>query len=227
MDKGMLVLVATPIGNLKDVTLRAIEFLKNADVILCEDTRRAGKLLKEHKITTFKESFHDFNKEKKTPRIIERLKKGAAVALISDSGTPGISDPGFYLVREAVRQNIKVSSLPGPSACVASLTISGLPIDRFVFEGFLSHKAGKRRKRLQQLKEEERTIIFYESPHRMEQTMEDIQDYLGNRNVCIVRELTKLHEEVIRGRVSDVLEKIKTAQCLLKGEFVIIVEGKN
>jgi len=227
MNKGMLVLIATPIGNLKDITLRAVQVLKDADLVLCEDTRRADRLFKEYKITTPKEPFHDFNKEKRTPRIITKLKDGATVALISDSGTPGISDPGFYLVREAVRQDIKISALPGPSAFIVALTISGLPTDRFIFEGFLSHKAGKRRKRLQQLKAEERTIVFYESPHRMKQVLEEIQEYLGDRYICIARELTKLHEEVIRGSVSEVLEKIQAAQCLLRGEFVIVVEGEK
>ena len=227
MNKGKLILIATPIGNLKDITFRAVESLKNMDLILCEDTRRSGKLLGEYKIEVSKQSFHDFNKEKKTPWIIERLKEGQKIALISDSGTPGISDPGFYLVREALRQGVEVSAIPGPSAFITAITISGLPTDRFVFEGFLPRKSGRRKNRLRQLEAEERTIVLYESPYRVTKTLEEIKDCLGNRNICLVRELTKLHEEAVRGRVFDILEKIKTSQIIVKGEFVIIVEGKK
>ncbi|MDP8233480.1 MAG: 16S rRNA (cytidine(1402)-2'-O)-methyltransferase [Candidatus Saelkia tenebricola] len=227
MNKGNLILVATPIGNLKDITIRAIETLGEVDLILCEDTRKSGKLLAEYKIITPKESFHDFNKEKKTPRIIEKLKNGQRIALISDSGTPGISDPGFYLVREALRQQVEVSALPGPSAFIMALTISGAPTDRFIFEGFLPRKSGKRKNKLQQLKAEKRTVIFYESPHRITQMLEEVRDYLGNRNICLVRELTKLHEEVVRGEVVEVLERIIANQLVVKGEFVVIVEGEK
>ena len=222
-----LFLVATPIGNLTDITLGALDIFKAVDLILCEDSRRAAKIFQTYKIKTARDVFHDFNKETKTPRIIKLLKSGKSVALISDAGTPGISDPGYYLVKEAIAQGIKVASIPGPSALIAALVISGLPTDRFVFEGFLPKKQGRRTKRLQFLNNEERTIIIYESPHRLKRVLEEVLKYLGDRDVCLVREITKIHEDVRRGLLSQLLAEIQKAELPLKGEFVIIIKGRK
>lgn len=218
--------MATPIGNLADVTFRAIEVLQEVDLVLAEDTRQASKLFQRYGISTLREAFHDFNKEKKTPKIIQKLKQGKEVALISEAGTPGISDPGFYLVREAIKQGIEVSPVPGPTACISALTISGFPTARFAFEGFLPRKAGRRRKRLRELKVEPRTIILYESPHRLKKTLQEIRDYLGNRKVCLVREMTKIHEQCIRGWLDEILERIRKQELVVRGEFVIVIEGR-
>lgn len=227
MKKGNLFLVATPIGNLKDITLRAIEVLKSVDFVLCEDTRHSEILFKEYGIKAPKFSFHDFNKKEKTPKIIDKLIKGKEIALITDAGMPGISDPGFYLVREAIKKQINVTSIPGPSALLSALVISGLPTDRFVFEGFLPKKAGKRKKRFKQLKTESRTIIIYESRYRIKDTIKEILFELGDRRISVIRELTKLYEEVIRAKVSEILNKIEHNELKLKGEFILVVEGKQ
>jgi 16S rRNA (cytidine1402-2'-O)-methyltransferase len=225
---GKLYLVSTPIGNLKDITLRAIEVLKDVELILCEDTRHAQKLLNEYQITTPRDSFHDHNKEKKTPKIIRLLREGKNIALISDAGTPGISDPGFYLVREAIKNCIPIIPIPGPTAFVPALVISGLPTDRFVFEGFLPRKKGKRRKRLEELRQENRTIILYESPYRLKDTLRELFEVLGeDRQICLVRELTKIHEEAIRGKLSEIIKLVEEGEVLLKGELVLVVEGKQ
>ncbi len=221
---GKLYLVSTPIGNLKDISFRALEILSEVDLIAAEDTRHAGILLKHYDIKTPRTSFFDFNKETKTPGLINKLKAGNSIALISDAGTPGISDPAFYIVREAIKENIAVEAIPGATAFVPALIISGLPTDRFVFEGFLPPKKG-RQTRLKELAEEKPTIILYESPKKILKTLSHLREYLGNRRVSISRELTKKFEEVYRGSLDDVCEnpnKIKT-----KGEFVIVVEGKS
>ena len=221
---GKLYLVSTPIGNLKDISFRALEVLSEVDLIAAEDTRHAGVLLKHYDIQTPTTSFYDFNKEKKTPGLINKLKAGNSIALISDAGTPGISDPAFYIVREAIKENITIEAIPGATAFVPALILSGLPTDRFIFEGFLPPKKG-RQTRLIELSEVKRTIILYESPKRILKTMSQLREYLGNRRISISRELTKKFEEVYRGSLDDVCEnpnRIKT-----KGEFVIVIEGKS
>ena len=214
-----LYLAATPIGNLEDITYRAVKVLREADLILCEDTRHSRILLSHYDIKGPVSSYHDFNKEKVAPGIIERLKAGASIALISDAGTPGISDPAFYLVRLAIAQGIEVIPIPGASSLICALVASGLPVDRFCFEGFLPVKKG-RKKRLAKLKEEERTIILFESPHRIERTLRDIGENLGDRKVVIAREISKIHEEFVRGRISEIIGKF-----IQKGEIVIVIEG--
>ena len=216
-----LYLVATPIGNLEDITFRAVKILREADKIFCEDTRRSRILLNHYGIEKLVMPYHDFNKEGVTPKIVSQLKEGLNAALITDSGTPGISDPAFYLVRAAIEEKVEVVPIPGPSASLAALVASGLPPDRFCFEGFLPGKKG-RKKRLDKLKEEERTIIFFEAPHRIERTLRDIQNTLGDRKVTIAREMTKIHEEFIRGKISQILGKFN-----YKGEMVVVVEGKK
>ena len=214
-----LYLAATPIGNLEDITYRAVKILREADLILCEDTRHSRILLSHYDIKGPVSSYHDFNKEKVAPGIIERLKAGASIALISDAGTPGISDPAFYLVRLAIAQGIEVIPIPGASSLICALVASGLPVDRFCFEGFLPVKKG-RKKRLAKLKEEERTIILFESPHRIERTLRDIWENLGDRKVVIAREISKIHEEFVRGKISEIMGKF-----IQKGEMVIVIEG--
>jgi 16S rRNA (cytidine1402-2'-O)-methyltransferase len=215
-----LYLVATPIGNLEDITFRAIKVLNEVDHILCEDTRHSRKLLEKYGIRKPLSAYYDFNKERVTPTIIEWLKAGRNIALITDSGTPGISDPAFNLVNSALTENIKVIPLPGPCAVITALVASGLPTDRFCFEGFLPIKKG-RKKRLEKLKEEERTIILYEAPHRIERTLNDLLEYLGDRKIVIAREMTKVHEEFIQGRISVIKDKL-----VRKGEMTVIIEGK-
>jgi len=225
--KGRLYLVATPIGNLGDITLRALEILKDVAAVLCEDTRRAQKLFSKYSINTQRLSFHDFNKEKKTPAVLKKIEEGYNYALISDAGTPGISDPGFYLVREALKLAIEVVPIPGPSAFLAALVASGLATDRFTFEGFLPRKNGKRRERLIALKEHSDTIIFYESPHRIEKLLKEILEIIGDRDICLARELTKLHEEFLRCKVSELLIKVEKAEVQLKGELILLLHGNK
>ena len=214
-----LYLVSTPIGNLQDITIRALDVLKNAGLVLCEDTRHSRRLLDHYGITSPVSSYHDHNKEKVTEGIIRKLLAGESVALITDAGTPGISDPAFFLVREAIKHNIETIPIPGPSAVTSALVVSGLATDKFCFEGYLPPKKG-RKTRLTKLNEEERTIVVYESPHRIEKTLQDLLDRLGDRKVCVAREMTKMYEEFYRGMISEVQKKIKP-----KGEFTIIVEG--
>jgi 16S rRNA (cytidine1402-2'-O)-methyltransferase len=207
---------------LRDITLRALDILKQVDVIAAEDTRVSKRLLSAYDIHTPLKSYHDFNKERITPLLINILKEGQAIALISDAGTPGISDPAFYIVREAIRNGLTVEAIPGATAFVPALILSGLPTDRFVFEGFLPAKKG-RSKRLEQLQEEDRTIIFYESPHRLSRTLRDIFRTFGDRQVAVIRELTKKFEQVVRGRLSEAAEYFEKNPP--KGEFVIVVHG--
>ena len=223
MPLGVLYIVATPIGNLEDITLRAIRVLKEADVIAAEDTRHTQKLLSKFDIHTPLTSYHDHNKEEKAPVLVARLLEGKNVALVSDAGTPGISDPGYFLINLAVDQNIPVVPIPGATAAIAALSVSGLPTDRFVFEGFLPSKHTARMKRLIELAKEERTLIFYEAPHRIMQALEDMQTVLGDRKAVLTRELTKVHEQVLRGRIPDVRRQLEAGS--MKGEFTIIVEA--
>lgn len=222
--KGKLYVVSTPIGNLEDITLRALRVLSEVDLIAAEDTRRTRVLLKHFDIKTPVTSYFDFNKEKKAPLLVGQLLKGKSIAIVSNAGTPGISDPAFFLVRKAIQEGIEITSIPGPTAFVAALVISGLPTDRFVFEGFLPHKKG-RKKRLEQLAEERRTIILYESPHRLLRTLEDIKRYLGDRSIVVAREITKKFEEVLRGSTTHILEVL--SQRRPRGEVVIIIQGKG
>tara|TARA_R110000796_G_scaffold183498_2_gene299957 strand:- start:25613 stop:26293 length:681 start_codon:yes stop_codon:yes gene_type:complete len=222
---GKLYIVPTPIGNLEDITLRAIRVLKEADLILAEDTRTSGKLLQHLQVTTHMQSHHMHNEHKTVDAIIKRLLSGETIALISDAGTPAISDPGFLLTRACVENNIEVDCLPGATAFVPALVNSGLPNDKFVFEGFLPVKKG-RQTRLKLLAEETRTIIFYESPHKLVKTLGNFVEYFGaDRQVSVSRELTKLYEETIRGTAEEVLKHYTDKPP--KGEIVIVVAGKN
>lgn len=220
-----LYLVPTPIGNLQDFTYRAVEVLNTVDLILAEDTRTSSKLLKHYNISKPLTAFHQHNEHKSLDKIIDKLNSGSTIALVSDAGTPGISDPGFLLVRACVENNIDVECLPGATAFVPALVSSGFPCDKFVFEGFLPHKKG-RQTRLKLLQEENRTIVFYESPHRLLKTLRQFKEYFGDeRKIAVCRELTKIHEEVIRGTAEELINYYNANT--LKGEIVIIVEGKN
>jgi len=226
MSTGVLYIVATPIGNLEDITLRAIRVLKEVDAIAAEDTRHTQKLLNKFDIHTPLTSYHDHNKEEKAPVLVSRLLEGKNVALVSDAGTPGISDPGYFLINLAIDQTIPVVPIPGATAAIAALSVSGLPTDRFVFEGFLPSKHTARLKRLEELTNEERTLIFYEAPHRILQTLDDMQSVLGDkRKAVITRELTKVHEQVIRGTLSEVKQQLEAGS--MKGEFTIILQTSS
>ncbi len=220
-----LYVVATPIGNLQDITFRAIETLKSVDLIAAEDTRRTGILLKHYGINTPQISYHEYNKVERTKYLIKLMKEGKKIALVSDSGTPGIQDPGFYLIREAIREGIEVIPIPGPTAFVCALLKSGFPMDRFCFEGFLPRRSGRRKKRLQKLVDEERTMIFYESPHRITKFLNDLYEVLGDREIVVVRELTKRFEEAIRGRVTELIKYFEEHKP--RGELVVVVKGKE
>ena len=219
-----LFIVPTPIGNLGDITLRSIEVLKSADLILAEDTRTSSKLLKHYDIDTPVESFHMHNEHKKLESIINKLRSDTEIALISDAGTPGISDPGFLLVRECINNEVEVECLPGPTAFVPALVSSGLPCDRFSFEGFLPVKKG-RTKRLKELSTEIKTMVFYESPHRILKTLNDLSNYFGiESQISVSRELTKLYEETFRGTIKGSVEHFEKNKT--KGEFVIVLSPK-
>ncbi|MBT7653855.1 MAG: 16S rRNA (cytidine(1402)-2'-O)-methyltransferase [Flavobacteriaceae bacterium] len=219
----MIYLIPTPIGNLEDITLRAIRLLKEVDLILAEDTRVSIKLLKHFEIVTPLQSFHMHNEHKKVQTIVDQLKNGKTVALISDAGTPGISDPGFLLVREALKEGVEVQCLPGPTALIPALVQSGIPCDRFVFEGFLPPKKG-RQTRLEQMALETRTQVFYESPHKLLKTLEQLVTYFGaDRSIAVVREISKLYESTFRGTAQEGLDFFEAHPP--KGEFVIVVEG--
>ena len=221
---GKLYIVSTPIGNLKDITLRAIETLNEVDFILCEDTRITSILLKHYNIIKHLISFNAVSEIKKIPIVIERLQQGQSYALVSDSGTPAISDPGIRLVSEAIKNDIEVISIPGATALIAALTISGLPTDSFVFEGFLPQKKG-RQKKLGELSEEERTIVLYESSHRIEKLIDELVLFFPERYVVICRELTKKFEETWRGYPVELKSMI--SQRTIKGEFVVVVASKD
>ena len=225
-SKASLYLVPTPIGNLEDITLRAIRILKEADTILAEDTRTTGILLKHLNIKGNLQSHHTFNEHKTLEGIVNRLKGGEKIALVSDAGTPAISDPGFLLVRECLKHDIKVECLPGPTAFVPALVKSGLPCDSFIFEGFLPLKKGRQTK-FKAMAEEERTMIMYESPHRLMKTLEQLKEYLGpERQASVSRELTKIYEETVNGTVGEIIAHF-AAKTTIKGEIVIVVAGKE
>ena len=215
----------TPIGNISDISFRVIEILKKVDIIAAEDTRKSGRLLKEYNIKTPLISFYKDNEKKRAEELINRIQSGEKVALISNAGMPGISDPGYELINRAVEQGITVVPVPGPTALVSALVVSGLPMDRFVFEGFLPRKGKKRKNRLADIKKEERTIIVYESPYRIKQTLQELEEMLGTRKIALVRELTKYYEEKIYGTCSDVLKQIADRE--IKGELVLVIEGRT
>jgi len=218
-------MVPTPIGNLKDITLRALEVLKDVDLILAEDTRTTGKLLKHFEITTRQKSYHIHNEHQQVQSLIARMVEGERFALVTDAGTPGISDPGFLLVRAARDAGLMVECLPGATAFVPALIKSGIPADRFVFEGFLPNKKG-RQTRLQKLANEERTVILYESPYRLVKTLSQIIEYFGNdRIISVSRELTKMFEETITGTTEEVYDYFASKE--IKGELVVIIQGKS
>jgi 16S rRNA (cytidine1402-2'-O)-methyltransferase len=225
MGKGTLYIVATPLGNLEDITLRAIRVLKEASVIACEDTRRTVKLLNRYEIRTPMFIFHDYNKLRAGVVLMRRLKEGESVALVSDAGTPAISDPGYELVREAINADVPVEVVPGPSALVSALVVSGLPTDHFAFEGFLPNRKEKRRKALQALGEETRTMIFYESPQRVGAFLSEAAEILGDRRACMVRELTKVHEEILRGTLAELAAEIVRRGGTVLGEVTLVVAG--
>ena len=220
---GVLYIVSTPIGNLEDITLRALRILKEVSLIAAEDTRLTRKLLTHYDISTPTVSYYEHNRFTRIPKIIDHLNTGKDVAVVTDAGTPGISDPAYKLIRAAIESGSRIEAIPGPSASITALTASGLPTDRFIFEGFLPHKKGRKAK-LTRLSAIEATVIFYESPKRIVRTLKDILEFMGDRPAVIGRELTKLHEEMIRGNVSKLLSHF--TQKTPRGEFVIMI-GKD
>lgn len=222
---GTLYLCATPIGNLEDITFRVLRILKEVDIIAAEDTRNSIKLLNHFEIKTPMTSYHEYNKIEKGKELVEQLKKGTNIALITDAGTPGISDPGEELVRMAKEAGITVTSLPGACACITALTISGLPTRRFAFEAFLPSDKKECRKILKDLSEETRTIILYEAPHRLKKTLSLLLETLGNRSISVCRELTKKHETIVSGLISEVLAHFEAEEP--RGECVLVIEGKK
>jgi 16S rRNA (cytidine1402-2'-O)-methyltransferase len=223
--KGTLYIVSTPIGNREDITLRALRILKEVDLIAAEDTRHTGLLLKHFGIPTPLTSYFEGNELKKKGFILSQLRQGHRVALVSDAGTPGISDPGFRLIQIVIENQIPVVPIPGPSAVIAALSVSGLPTDAFLFRGFLPRKSKKKRDLLKQLEEVRETLIFYESPHRLSETLKDILDILGDREIVLTRELTKIYEEVLRGKVSEIQTQI--GERKLKGEITVVISGRT
>jgi 16S rRNA (cytidine1402-2'-O)-methyltransferase len=217
---GALFIVATPIGNLSDISPRALDALRSADLIACEDTRQTLKLLNHFGIQKPLISYHDFNEEKKAAALGEKIQAGQTIALVSDAGTPGISDPGFRLVRYCREHELTVTPIPGPNAAIAALSASGLPSDEFFFAGFLPSKKTARREKLETLRSLRGTLVFYEAPHRIEGTLTDLLEILGDREACVGRELTKLHEEFLFGKISTIRDNVKVL-----GEFVVVVAG--
>lgn len=225
LGKGVLYVVSTPIGNLDDITLRALKILRHVDLIAAEDTRRTRRLLSHFDIHTPLVSYFEHNELKKLDKLLSQMKRGKEVALVSDAGTPGISDPGYRLIQQAIKREIPVIPVPGPSAVVAALSISGLPTDSFCFAGFLPKKGGKRRKLLKKLGEMDGTSILYESPHRLMKTLEDLREVCGDRQIAVTRELTKAFEEAIRGRISEVINTLEGKR--VRGELTIVLAGKG
>ncbi len=224
-SKGRLYVVATPIGNLEDITFRAVRILGEVDLIAAEDTRRTRILLHHYHVTTPSTSYHEHNKLIKSRQLISRVKRGQDLALVSDAGTPGISDPGYHLINLAIQNTIPVIPVPGVSAAITALSVSGLPTDSFIFQGFLPRKTTARMKIVEKIKEEKRTTIFYESPHRLRTALEDLLGICGDREVVVARELTKVFEEVIRGRISDVIDRLKGRK--IKGEITLLLSGRR
>ncbi|MGC9045510.1 MAG: 16S rRNA (cytidine(1402)-2'-O)-methyltransferase [Thermodesulfovibrio aggregans] len=225
MSQGRLYIVATPIGNLEDITLRAIETLKKVDYIACEDTEHSLKLLNHYEIKKPLISYWSEKEKVRAEEIIEKIRSGHSVALITDAGTPGISDPGAVVIGRAIEEGIELIPIPGVTALITALSISGLPTEEFTFIGFLPVKQSQRKKKLLELSIEKRTLVFYEAPHRILQTLEDMLDVFGDRVCCVARELTKMFEEVLRGRLSEVIEKLENSK--IAGEYVIVIEGAH
>jgi 16S rRNA (cytidine1402-2'-O)-methyltransferase len=223
VSAGRLYVVATPIGNLADITLRALRVLGEVDVIAAEDTRTTRKLLAHHAIRTPLVSYHDHNESVRTPDLLARLQKGESVAIVSESGTPAISDPGYRLISEAIAAGMAVEPVPGPSAILAAIVVSGLPSDAFVFEGFLPRRSTERRRRLEALASDPRTLVLFEAPHRVDASAADLLEVLGDRRVALCRELTKMHEEVRRTTLSELVASLKRRP--VKGEIVLVVDG--
>ena len=223
MAAGKLYIVATPVGNLEDITLRALRILKEVDLIAAEDTRHSLKLLNHYGIAKPLISYWSEKEKMKAGEILEKLHSGLSVALISDAGTPGISDPGAVLIKRAVEEKIDIIPIPGPSAFISALSVAGLPTEEFTFFGFLPSKGGQRLKRLTELKHETRTLIFYEAPHRLMKVLSDMIEILGQRRAALAKEMTKLHEEVLRGTIPEIIQALETR--MIAGEYVIIVEG--
>ena len=223
-NRGTLYLVGTPIGNLEDITLRGLRILRESDLIACEDTRQTQKLLNHHEIETPTTSYHEHNELTRAPELVMRLEEGARIALVSDAGMPGISDPGYRLVGLCIRHNIPVVPVPGPSAVAASLVASGLPTHSFRFHGFLPPKKAARRKVLEGIRESTATAVFFESPRRLLEALEDVQAVLGDRPVVVARELTKIHEEFVRGRCAEVLEELR-GRASIAGEITLLIAG--
>jgi 16S rRNA (cytidine1402-2'-O)-methyltransferase len=224
-DSGVLYVVATPIGNQDDITLRALKILNRVDGIAAEDTRHTGRFLSHHGITTRLISYHEHNERVKTPALINQLVSGESLALVTDAGTPAVSDPGYRLVKAAVESGIQVVPVPGVSAAITALSVGGLPTDSFIFVGFPAKKTAKRIQQLQSLADEERTLIFYESPKRIAAFLQEINETLGNRKAVLGREMTKLHEEFVRGAVSEILETL-SGRSAIKGECTLLIAGK-
>jgi 16S rRNA (cytidine1402-2'-O)-methyltransferase len=220
---GMLYIVATPIGNLEDITLRALRVLKEVNCIAAEDTRHTKKLLNHFDIPTPLVSYHEHNEISAAPALVERLCRGESIALVSDAGTPGISDPGYRLIVAAAAAGLQVIPVPGPAALIAALSVSGLPTDRFVFEGFLPEKRAQRKERLLTLRDEPRTLVFYEAPHRLKEALADIESIFGERAIVMARELSKIHEQVLRGSISELNRRIAADE--IRGEVVLVVHG--
>lgn len=220
---GRLLVVATPIGNLADLTIRALKVLQDADVVAAEDTRATRKLLTHHGVRTTLVSYHRDNERLRTPELLERLRRGERVALVSEAGTPSISDPGHILIRAAIDADIPVESIPGPSALISALVISGLSTAAFVFDGFLPRKSGERRRRLETLRAETRTLVFFEAPHRLDACLADLLDVVGDRQIALCRELTKMHEEIVRGTIGEIVDRVRRQP--VKGEIVLVVGG--
>ncbi len=223
--KGTLYICGTPIGNLEDITLRALNVLKKVDLIAAEDTRHTKKLLSHYQINTPVTSYYEYNKFKKAPYLIEKIRNGQKIALVSDAGMPGISDPGYFIVNLALKNDIKVIPIPGVSAVITALVVSGLPSEHFIFEGFLPRKCTERKKYFGKIESENRTLIFYETPHRLKKTLRDMLKIWGDRRIVIARELTKKYEEVLRGEISEILKVLEDRE--IKGEITLIVEGNT
>ncbi len=224
---GKIYLVATPIGNLSDISMRAIETLKNADIIACEDTRNTIRLLNHFEIKGHLTSYHEYNKIDKAYELCEKVKEGKNIAFVSDAGMPAISDPGYELVDIAYKEGLEVTVVPGASAVVSALAISGISSRRFAFEGFLPADKNEKKEILTELSQESRTLILYEAPHRLLKTLKELFEYMGNRNIAIVREITKLHEEVLKGRLAEIISDYESEKIAIRGEYVLVIEGKS
>ena len=224
---GKIYLVATPIGNLSDISMRAIETLKNVDIIACEDTRNTIRLLNHFEIKGHLTSYHEYNKIDKAYELCEKVKEGNNIAFVSDAGMPAISDPGYELVDIAYKEGLEVPVVPGARAVVSALAISGISSRRFAFEGFLPVDKNEKKEILTELSQESRTLILYEAPHRLLKTLKELFEYMGDRNIAIVREITKLHEEVLRGKLADIIADYESEKIAIRGEYVLVIEGKS